>query len=79
MEKRKEKKKKSLHHMTSVLRQRRGCLLQGRQPCTVCTAQIPLLQRAEPHLTPSTPKGSLFHSTPILTNLCGFNNVHNGV
>lgn len=41
--------------------------------------QIPLLHTAEPHPTPTAPEGSLCHSTPILTNLCGFNNAHNGV
>lgn len=41
--------------------------------------QIPPLHTAEPHPTPTAPEGSLCHSTPILTNLCGFNSAHDGV
>lgn len=67
------------YQMIPFLRDEHGGLLQGRQSSTVYMPQIPLLQRAKLHPTPSTLKGCLYHGTPILMNLCGYNNVHKGV
>lgn len=71
------KEKPTLHDSISEAQTR--CLLQGKKSSTVYTQEIKLIQRTEPRPSPSTPKGSLYHSTPILTNLCGFDNVYNGV
>lgn len=74
-----KKEKKSLHNI--VISKTQTWIPVARQAAiqSLHSPQILLLHTAEPHPLPSTPEGSRYHSTPILTNLCGFKNLHNGV